>query len=87
MTMRVENGRQQKTYSASEVLRIFEASHPSRARLVSIFGSQGDDGVTLHYLADVPGQGYREFQCPVSGPVPSLTAIIPAAAIGGAPRP
>ncbi|HEX7285886.1 MAG TPA: NADH-quinone oxidoreductase subunit C [Candidatus Angelobacter sp.] len=80
MTMRVENGRQQKIFSASEVLRLFEAAHPSRVRLVSIFGSQSDNGGTLHYLADVPGEGYREFQCPVSGPVPSLTAICPAAA-------
>jgi Ni,Fe-hydrogenase III large subunit len=80
MTVRVQNGQHSPAIIVDQVLQLFDAGLPARARLVSIFGSQGENGVTLHYLADVPGEGYCEFQCPVSGPVPSLTAVGPAAA-------
>ncbi len=63
-----------------EIFQQFDSARTAPARLVSIFGSRTSDGVTLHYLVDVPDTGYREFQYRVDGPVPSLTSISPAAA-------
>lgn len=51
-----------------------------RARLVAIFGEKNNGRVTLHYLMDLPGGGYRDLQCVAAGPVPSMTRITPAAA-------
>ncbi len=51
------------------------------ARLVSVFGSTGDDGSNcIHYLLDVNHRGYQMFSASADRPVPSLTPIAPAAA-------
>jgi Ni,Fe-hydrogenase III large subunit len=80
MNTKLANGQLATAGGLREVFELFDAGRSSPARLVSIFGSTNDDGVTLHYLADVPGEGYREFQFRVNGPVPSLASITPAAA-------
>jgi Ni,Fe-hydrogenase III large subunit/Ni,Fe-hydrogenase III component G len=53
----------------------------ANTRLVSIFGSTDDNHVRyVHYLIDVNGREYRMFSSPVTGPIPSATPIVPAAA-------
>ncbi len=50
-------------------------------RLVSIFGSTGDDGTPrVNYIADVDKREYRVLTCRAEGAVHSATAITPAAA-------
>ena len=53
----------------------------ANTRLVSIFGSTDDNHVRyVHYLIDVNGREYRMLSSPVTGPIPSATPIVPAAA-------
>ncbi len=50
------------------------------ARLVSIFGTIGDDGKRrVNYLLDVDNREYRVFSCSTGGPIPSATPITAAA--------
>ncbi len=69
-------GTSQSTFhQAVELLRA------GNARLVSLFGSVNDDGTRrIHYIIDVDDCEYRILSSAVTGSVPSLTAIIPAAA-------
>jgi len=62
-----------------ETPRLFDADEQFRGRLVSIFGEQTSGRTVLHYLLDLPGHGYRDFQYTVTGPVRSLTKATPAA--------
>ena len=63
---------------ASRALDLLRAAN---TRLVSIFGSIDDNRVLyVHYLIDVNGREYRMFSSPVTGPIPSATPIVPAAA-------
>jgi len=57
----------------------FDADRRFTGRLVSIFGENRRDRVLLHYLVDLPGHGYQDFEYAVAGPVRSLTPITPAA--------
>jgi len=51
------------------------------SRLVTIFGSIGDDGAPcVHYIVDVENREYRHFTERVTGAIPSAMAITPAAA-------
>src|SRR5581483_5727636 len=50
------------------------------ARLVSVFGSTDRRRLSIHYVVDTGPKGYQCFQFPVEGPVPSITAVTPAAA-------
>ncbi len=50
------------------------------ARLVSVFGSTDRRRLSIHYVVDMGPKGYQCFQFPVEGPVPSITAVTPAAA-------
>lgn len=53
----------------------------ANSRLVSIFGSIDDDGAPyVHYLIDMDSREYRHFSEMVEHPIPSATAITPAAA-------
>lgn len=53
----------------------------ANSRLVSIFGSIDDDGAPyVHYLIDMDCREYRHFSEMVEHPIPSATAITPAAA-------
>ena len=79
MNLKLANDRLDSAIALRETFAQFDPARPSPARLVSIFGSKEKDGVNLHYLADVPGTGYREFQYRVEGSVPSLTSVTPAA--------
>jgi hydrogenase-4 component G len=63
-----------------ELLRLLEARAPDAPRLVSLFGRRQGDRKYLHYILDLPDVGYREFEYPVVGPIPSATPSTPAAA-------
>ncbi len=53
----------------------------TNTRLVSIFGSKDEDRVLrVHYILETSDREYRIFSEPVSGSIPSATAITPAAA-------
>lgn len=59
--------------------RFFDGEKPFQGRLVSIFGESRGGRTILHYLVDLPGHGYHDFDYAVAGPVRSLTPITPAA--------
>jgi Ni,Fe-hydrogenase III large subunit len=70
-----------KLGGAVEAARLLQASQPRPARLVCLFGCVDDSQKALvRYIIDVPGEGYRVLTEAADGPVPSLTAITPAAA-------
>jgi Ni,Fe-hydrogenase III large subunit len=67
-----------KAHTFGDVLRLL--AQPN-VRLVSIFGSVDPDRRTrIHYIADVDQHEYRIFDCVATGPIPSATAVTPAAA-------
>jgi Ni,Fe-hydrogenase III large subunit/Ni,Fe-hydrogenase III component G len=58
-----------------------ELLQTASARLVSIFGSLDDDGNRrIHYLIDLNDREYKMLSSLVTGPVPSMTPLTPAAA-------
>jgi Ni,Fe-hydrogenase III large subunit len=65
--------------AAGEPARLFGADKGLNGRLVSIFGENTGGRTVLHYLVDLPGHGYQDFEYAVAGPVRSLTPITPAA--------
>ena len=65
--------------AAGEPSRLFDANKRFTGRLVSIFGENTGGRTILHYLVDLPGHGYQDFEYAVAGPVRSLTPISPAA--------
>jgi Ni,Fe-hydrogenase III large subunit len=65
--------------AAGEPARLFDADKQLNGRLVSVFGENRDGRTVLHYLVDLPGHGYRDFEYAVAGPVRSLTHATPAA--------
>ena len=63
------------------VSRALDLLSAENTRLVSIFGSTDDNHVRyVHYLIEVDGREYRMLSSPVTGPIPSATPIVPAAA-------
>jgi len=62
-----------------EPSHLFNAERRFAGRLVSIFGENRGGRTILHYLVDLPGHGYQDFEYAVAGPVRSLTPITPAA--------
>jgi len=63
------------------VLRALDLLGAANTRLVSIFGSTDDNHLRyVHYLIEVDGREYRMLSSPVTGPIPSATPIVPAAA-------
>ena len=67
--------------SEAGVSRALDLLRAADTRLVSIFGSTDDNRVRhVHYLIDVNGSEYRMLSSPVTGPIPSATPIVPAAA-------
>jgi hydrogenase-4 component G len=65
--------------TGGETLRLFGSDQRFTGRLVSIFGNNAGGRMILHYLVDLPGSGYHDFEYAVTGPVPSLTPMTPAA--------
>src|SRR5437764_8111443 len=67
-----------------EVPRLLRGSSGQPGRLVCLFGSIQfkDDPVSVHYIVDVPQQGYRVLRETgiVNGPIQSITPLTPAAA-------
>jgi Ni,Fe-hydrogenase III large subunit/Ni,Fe-hydrogenase III component G len=50
-------------------------------RLVSVFATKDEDrGLSIHYIVDTAASGYRCFEFAADRPVPSITALTPAAA-------
>lgn len=72
-------GRSDSETATGETLRSFGADREFAGRLVSIFGEDTDNRVTLHYLVDLPSVGYQDFPYLVTHPVRSMTPITPAA--------
>jgi Ni,Fe-hydrogenase III large subunit/Ni,Fe-hydrogenase III component G len=65
----------------AKVTDILELLGRDHVRLVSIFGTLDPDGRRrAHYIVDVGEQEYRILDRAVDGPVPSATAVTPAAA-------
>jgi Ni,Fe-hydrogenase III large subunit len=62
-----------------ETLPMFGSDRQLTGRLISIFGNHTGGRTILHYLVDLPGNGYQDFEYAVTGPVRSLTPITPAA--------
>jgi Ni,Fe-hydrogenase III large subunit len=58
---------------------LFRSGDNFAGRLISIFGSNVAGKTTLHYLVDLPGSGYQDFEYPVTGPIRSLTPVTPSA--------
>ncbi|PYP92586.1 MAG: hypothetical protein DMG65_03570 [Candidatus Angelobacter sp. Gp1-AA117] len=56
-----------------------DADRRFTGRLVSIFGDNTGGTTILHYLVDLPGAGYGDFEYVVAGPVRSMTPVAPAA--------
>jgi Ni,Fe-hydrogenase III large subunit len=70
-----------KLGGAVEAARLLQSSQPRPARLVCLFGAIDEQQQkVVRYVIDVPGEGYRVLTETADGPVPSLTAITPAAA-------
>jgi Ni,Fe-hydrogenase III component G len=66
---------------ANSAQRVCDLLHTAAARLVTIFGSLEPDGqCQVHYVVDVNNHEYRHFNVPVTGPLPSATAVTPSAA-------
>ncbi len=64
--------------AVNDVLKLLRAAN---ARLVAIFGDVDPEGSRrVHYVVDIDNREYRHFSMPVSGPIPSATAITPSAA-------
>jgi Ni,Fe-hydrogenase III large subunit len=60
------------------VLELLRRDH---VRLVSLFGTLDRDGRRrVHYIVDVDNREYRVLECEVAAPIPSATAVTPAAA-------
>ncbi len=67
-----------KDASVQDALALLRADD---VRLVSIFGSIGDDGSRrVNYVLDVENREYRVLTCPIQRSLPSATVITPAAA-------
>jgi Ni,Fe-hydrogenase III large subunit len=79
MTVNTSQDRPNLESAAHEPARLFDADKRLNGRLVSIFGENRDGRTVLHYLVDLPGHGYQDFEYAVAGPVRSLTEITPAA--------
>jgi Ni,Fe-hydrogenase III large subunit len=63
----------------TQTLRLFGSDKQFNGRLISIFGEHVAGQTVLHYLVDLPGHGYRDFEYAVGGPVRSLVPVTPAA--------
>jgi Ni,Fe-hydrogenase III large subunit len=69
------------TTNAGTGIDALELLRRGNSRLVSIFGSVDENhSRRIHYIVDVDGEGYRALEYPADGPVPSATALTPAAA-------
>ncbi len=67
--------------SRTEAENVLDLLRSDGVRLVSLFGSvDGSGRRSVHYIVDVDGREYRVLECPVNGPIPSATAVTPAAA-------
>ncbi len=67
-----------KEVTAQQALALLRTGN---ARLVSIFGSYGDDATCrVNYILDVDNREYRVLTCRADGPIPSATPITAAAA-------
>lgn len=76
--MNTSISRSDRASGVAEAHALLRAGH---SRLVSIFGRIDEDGSRrIHYFIDVDGHEYRHFCQQVQGPIPSATAIAPAAA-------
>jgi len=64
---------------AGATLRLSDRDEEVTGRLVSIFANRIGGRLVLHYLVDLPGPGYQDFEYVVSGPVRSMTPLTPAA--------
>jgi len=71
-----------KLGGAIEAARLLQVRQPRPARLVCLFGSvdHPQKKAVVRYIIDVPGEGYRVLTEGEAGPLPSLTAVTPAAA-------
>jgi Ni,Fe-hydrogenase III large subunit len=72
-------GRADAANMAGTTLRLSDRGEEVTGRLVSIFANQAGGRLVLHYLVDLPGQGYQDFEYIVTGPVRSMTPLTPAA--------
>lgn len=64
----------------TEIGQLFALLREGKARLVTIFGSVDQNrAAQVHYILDIGGQGYRQFVFPAEAPIPSATAVTPAA--------
>jgi Ni,Fe-hydrogenase III large subunit len=79
MNIKAEPDRLNLESAAGEPARLFDPGKRLNGRLVSIFGEKTGDRAVLHYLVDLPDQGYQDLGYAVSGPVRSLTPTTPAA--------
>jgi Ni,Fe-hydrogenase III large subunit len=79
MNTKAALNRQDLASAAGEAAHLFAADKRLNGRLVSIFGENRVGGTVLHYLVDLPGHGYQDFEYAVTGPVRSLTHVSPAA--------
>jgi Ni,Fe-hydrogenase III large subunit len=80
MTTRIAGERDDMENDSAETLHLLSANQRLTGRLVSIFGERHADSTIVHYLVDLPGAGYQDFEYAVAGPVRSLTSAAPAAA-------
>jgi Ni,Fe-hydrogenase III large subunit len=79
MNTRATPDRSDLNSTRDETLRLFGSDQRLTGRLVSIFGNNAGGRMIVHYLVDLPGSGYHDFEYAVAGPVRSLTPITPAA--------
>ena len=63
-------------WAVAEATRLLQAG----ARLVCEFASSDGGAIKVHYILDVPGEGYRVLEETVNGALQSITPVTPAAA-------